>query len=392
MGKTKSIYDILASSSDEELDLLFNEIVLSGYEQGFNERADVMVAAADGTDLNEIYREIQQTLELRKRLRNQLVDQFTFRVTEVIDQVAVPSDVDFEVATEYGQPKGVRGGQKFARGYDFQFYDLAVRYTWMFIAEATRAQLEGLNNQALDADNRLVFNKILKTIYNPVNQLGTADNNIPIAVKKFYNNDGEVPPPWKSNTFLGTHTHYVGSNGATLTFANLTTLEDDMYSHGYGVQTGTKLVLYVNRQEGKVIRGFKVAGGAPYDFIPTEGYGGGVFLPASMGAVAVPVSTVPGQIGTYGPWHVVEDIYFPVGYVLALASGGPDNLLNPVGLREHRNPAYQGLKHIPGNTATYPLLDSYYRHGFGTGVRQRGGGFVMQVVASTSYTTPTQYV
>jgi hypothetical protein len=391
MVKT-SIFDLLATATDDELDLMFNEIVLGGYEQGFNERSDVLVAAADGTDLNEIFAEIQQTLALRQRLRNQLVDQFTYNVDTVIETVSIPSDVDFEVATEYGQPKGVRGGQRLVRGYDFQFYDLAVRYTWMFIAEATGAQLRNLNNQAIDADNRLVFNKVLKTIYNPTNLLGIADNNIPVNVKKFYNADGEVPPPWKTNTFLGTHTHYVGSNGATLTFANLTTLEDDMYSHGYGVQTGTKLVLYVNRQEGKVIRGFKVAGGAPYDFIPTEGYGGGVFLPASMGAVAVPVSTIPGQIGTYGPWHVVEDIYFQPGYVIAMASGGVNNLLNPVGIRNHSNPAYQGLKHIPGNSATYPLLDSYYRHGFGTGMRQRGGGFVMQVVASTSYTTPTPYV
>lgn len=389
MNGNKSILDLVLGSADNEL---MDEYLLRGFEQGYNERADVVVQAADGTDLNEMWREIQQTLALRQRLRNQLIDQFTFRVTDVIETVAVPSDVEFEVATEYGQPKGIRGGKKFNRGYDFQFYDLAVRYTWMFIAEADRSQLEGLNNQALDADNRLLFNKVLKTIYNPTNLLGTADNNIPVTVNKFYNGDGEIPPVWKTNTFLGTHTHYVGSNGATLVPANIQTIEDDMYSHGYGVQNGTKLVMYVNRQEGKIIRGFKVASGAPYDFIPTEGYGGGVFLPASMGAVAVPVSTVPGQIGTYGPWHIVEDIYFPAGYILGLASGGPDNLLNPIGIREHKNPAYQGLKHIPGGTADYPLLDSFYRRGFGTGVRQRGGGFVMQIVASTSYTTPAAYV
>lgn len=385
----KSIFSTLVDPAgvDEAMD----DILFGGYEYGFNERADVVVAAADGTDLNEFFREIQATLALRQRLRNGLIDQFTYNVTNVIDTVSVPSDVDFEVASEYGQPKGIRGGKKFNRGYDFQFYDLAVRYTWMFIAEADRAQLENLHNQALDADNRLLFNKVLKTIYNPVNQLGTADNNIPVTVNKFYNGDGEVPPPWKVNTFLGSHTHYVGSNGASLVPANLTAIEDDMYSHGYGVQNGTKLVLYVNRQEGKIIRGFKVASGAVYDFIPSADYGGGVILPASMGIVARP-TPIPGEIGTYGPFHVVEDLYFPAGYVLCLAAGGPDNIVNPIGIRNHKNPAYQGLKHIPGNTAAYPLLDSYYRHGFGTGVRQRGGGYVMQIVASTTYTTPTQYV
>jgi len=386
----QSIYELLADPG--AVDQLYDDILFSGYEQGFNERADVMVQAADGTDLNEIFREIQQILALRQSLRNQLVDQFTYQVTDVIEQVAVPSDVDFEVATEYGQPKGIRGGKRFNRGYDFQFYDLAVRYTWMFLAEADRAQIENLNNQALDADNRLIFNKVLKTIYNPTNQLGTADNNIPVTVNKFFNGDGEIPPIWKTNTFLGSHTHYVGSNGASLVPANIQLIEDDLYSHGYGVQNGTKLVLYVSRQEGKIIRGFKVATGATYDFIPTEGYGGGVILPASMGIVAQPGQAVAGQIGTYGPWHIVEDIYFQPGYIIGLASGGPDDLMNPIGIRQHKNPAYQGLKHIPGGNAAYPLIDSFYRHGFGTGVRQRGGGFVMQIVASTTYTTPAAYV
>src|SRR5882672_3529119 len=336
----QSIYELLADPG--AVDQLYDDILFSGYEQGFNERADVMVQAADGTDLNEIFREIQQILALRQSLRNQLVDQFTYQVTDVIEQVAVPSDVDFEVATEYGQPKGIRGGKRFNRGYDFQFYDLAVRYTWMFLAEADRAQIENLNNQALDADNRLIFNKVLKTIYNPTNQLGTADNNIPVTVNKFFNGDGEIPPIWKTNTFLGSHTHYVGSNGASLVPANIQLIEDDLYSHGYGVQNGTKLVLYVSRQEGKIIRGFKVATGATYDFIPTEGYGGGVILPASMGIVAQPGQAVAGQIGTYGPWHIVEDIYFQPGYIIGLASGGPDDLMNPIGIRQHKNPAYQG--------------------------------------------------
>lgn len=390
-----NVYDLLMDPIG--VDLAIDDILFSGFEAGFNERSDVVVQAADGTDLNEMWREIQATLAVRQQQRNQLIDEFTFRVSDVIETVAVPSDVDFEVASEFGQPKGIRGGKTFNRGYDFQFYDLAVRYTWMFIAEANRAQLEGLNNQALDADNRLLFNRIMKTIYNPTNLLGTVDNNIPITVNKFYNGDGEVPPSWKTNTFSGSHTHYVGSNvagGASATFDSekIQFIEDDMISHGYGMQNGTKLVLYVSLQEGKIARTFRVATGDPYDFIPSEGYGGGVLLPFNGGIVARPTDRVPGQIGTYGPWHIVEDLYFPAGYILGLATGGPDSLANPIGIREHKNPAYQGLKHIPGSTANYPLIDSFYRRGFGTGVRQRGGGFVMQIVASASYTTPAAYV
>jgi hypothetical protein len=84
----------------------------------------------------------------------------------------VPSEADFERLRSTVSRRASPGGKSFNRGYDFKFYDLAVRYTWMFIAEASRAQLENLNNMALEADNRLLFNKVMKTLFNPVNGIG----------------------------------------------------------------------------------------------------------------------------------------------------------------------------------------------------------------------------
>jgi len=385
MGR-QSMYDLLTMPTG--IDDLPG---IRGFEQGFNERSDVAVQAADGTDLNEYFREIQQVLALRNTQRHRLIDRLTFDVVDTIDSVSVPAQVQFEEASEFGQPKGIRGGAKFFRGYDFKFYDLAVRYTWMFLAEADRAQLENLTNMALDADSQLLFSTVMKCLFNPTNLVGVADNNIPVTVNKFYNNDGEVPPPYKNTTFLGTHNHYLGSNGATVTSANLDAMADHLIHHGFGVDNGTRLVLMVNRVEGAVIRTFRVTGGAKYDFIPSSLYGGGIYLPASMGIVARPEGEVDGEVGTYGPWHVVEDDWIPAGYMAGIATGGTNNLMNPVGLRQHKNPAYQGLKIIPGQRSDYPLLDSFYRRGLGTGIRQRGGGVMMQVVASTTYTVPAAY-
>lgn len=390
MGK-RSIYDILVEPSLEDIrEITGFTSPLGTSGPGFNERADVVVQAADGTDLNQFFQEIQATIQLRNAQRNRLIDQLTYKVTNEIEMVGVPTSGDFEVASEYGQPVGIRGGKRFNRGYDFEFYDLAVRYTWMFLAEADRRQLENLNNMALEADNRLLFNKVFKTLFNPVNLIGVADSNIPVNVYKLYNGDGEVPPPWKNNTFVGSHTHYITSGGATINSAAITLLEDDLISHGYGMQNGTKLVLWVNRQQGKVIRTFRVLTGSTYDFIPSVGVGGGVQIGPGQ-IIGRPDGPVPGEIGTYGPFHVVEEEYVPPGYVVALAAGGPDNLTNPIGIREHKNPAYQGLKIIPGQRSDYPLIDSFYRRGFGTGVRQRGGGMVMQITASGTYTVPGLY-
>lgn len=364
-----------------------------GNERGFNERADVVVAA-DGTDLNDFWNEVNDTIRIRNAQRDRMIDFLTTRVTGAVTSVTVPSQVDFEEASEYGQPVGIRGGAtRYFRGYDFKFYDLAIRYTWMFIAEADRRQLEMQHNLALDADNKLLFNKVMKTLFNGLNVVGVGDKNEPVTVYKFYNGDGEVPPPYATSTFTGTHTHYLTSGGATVTSANLVTVSNELGHHGYTLNNGYRIALLVNKQEADVIRGFKTSTGAAFDFVPNPAYyGGAIFVPNTGTYVGGPSGTMPGEIGTWGPFHVIEEPYIPAGYMVALASGGPENLTNPIGLREHTNPAYRGLKIIPGQRSDYPLLDSFYRRGFGTGIRQRGGGVVMQITAAGSYTIPALYV
>lgn len=383
-----SIYQALAM--DDGLDLFTR--TFAGSEAGFNERADVAVAAVDGTDLNAMWKEFQATVALRNAQRNRLIDLLTFKVTKEVDTVSVPSVVDFEEASEYGQPVGIRGGARFHRGYDFKFYDLAVRYTWMFLAEADRQQLESYNNMALEADNRMLFTKVMKTIFNNVNLVGVADGNIPVNVYKLYNADGEVPPQYKNTVHSGTHNHYLTSGGATVTSANLDSMAAHLKHHGFGVDNGTTLVLLLNSQEIDTVKTFKVATGAAYDFIPSSNYGGGVFLTSNAQIIARPSGEVPNEVGTYGPWHIVEEDFIPAGYMLGLAQGGSGNIQNPVGIREHANPSYRGLQLIPGQRSQYPLIDSFYRRGFGTGIRQRGGAIVMQVTAAGAYSIPAAYV
>lgn len=365
---------------------------LVGAEQGFNERADV-IQAADGTDLNDFWNEVQDTIRIRNQDRNSIIDALSFRVTGTTEEVSVPSEVDFEEASEYGQPVGIRAGAaRYFRGYDFKFYDLAIRYTWMFIAEATGAQLRQQHNLALEADIKLQFRKVMQRLFNPLNGNGFSDKNEPVTVYGFYNGDGEVPPAYKQNTFLGTHNHYVTSGGATVTPANLGTLATLLEEHGYTLQNGYRLVLWVNKQEADVIKTFRTADGAAFDFVPNPAaYGGAVWVPSNGTYIGGPQGTVKGEIGTYGPFHIVEEGYIPAGYMAAVATGGQNNLSNPIGLREHANPAYRGLKVIPGQRSDYPLVDSFYRRGIGTGIRHRGAGAVMQITANANYTVPAAY-
>lgn len=365
-----------------------------GAEQGFNERADV-VQAADGTDLNDFWAEVQQTIAIRNADRSTLVDRLIYRVSDITTEVQVPSSVDFEPASEYGQPVGIRGtATRLFRGYDFKFYDLGVRYTWMALAEMGADQLQMNHNLALEADRKLFFTKVMQRLFNPLNSTGFTDKNEPVTVFAAYNADGEVPPTYKQTTFSGTHNHYVISGNTAVTPANLDAIQLLTEEHGYTIQNGYQNVLWVNKQEGDIIATFKVGvNGSKYDFVPNPAvYSGKVWVPNNGSYVGGPSQALPGEIGTWGPFHVVQEGYIPAGYLVSVVTGGANNLSNPVGLREHKNPAYRGLKVIPGQRSDYPLIDSFYRRGLGTGIRHRGGLAIMQVKASGNYTVPAAYV
>ena len=88
---------------------------------------------------------------------------------------------------------------------------------------------------------------------------------------------------------------------------------------------------------------------------------------------------------------IIEEPLMPPGYLLFLSTGGVNQDENIVGIREHSSPAWRGLKLMPGNQQRYPLIDGYYVHGFGTGIRRRTGAVIMQITANASYQIPVQY-
>ena len=367
--------------------------VIRGYDtRGFNTEGSVLTQTADGADLNRMWSEFQQTLNIFNRDGDALVNFLTYKVEKPTERILYPTGGDFEEASEYGEPVGIRNGTPFIMGFPFKWYDLAIRYTWKFLAEAQAAQVESLNNEALAADSRLQMLQVLKAIFNNVNVVANI-HDVAVNCYRLYNADGTVPPQWKKTTHLGNHTHYLVSGAATVDAGDLQDMEDHLYHHGYTINRGYKLVLMVNRVEGATIRTFRITTpGTRYDFIPKAGYGGGVIMPQGMGIVGQPGGEVPGEIGTYGPFHVVEEDWIPAHYMLAFVTGGEKNLGNLVGIREHEQTSLRGLQLVKGRDNDYPLTDAFYRHGLGAAVRHRGAGVVMQVKAAGNYDIPAAYV
>lgn len=360
--------------------------------RGYNAGGDVLTQTADGRPLNDIWTEFQQTISIANERRQTLIDLLTFPVTSTIEDVPQFGGGDFEKMSEYGVPQGFRpSANVLSLGYSFDWYDIAARFTWQFLSEASAGQVEAVHQGILEADNRLVFLEVMRTLFRNTNRTANI-NQQNYNVYTFWNADGTVPPAYKNNTFAGSHTHFRASGAATINSGDLDEIADDFKSHGYSAENGTTHFVLVNNVEAQVIRTFKVATGSRYDFIPAQG-SPAIILPSTAGLLG---TQVPNSfrgfnvIGSYGTMLIIEEEYIPAGYVAAFASGGQANLNNPIGFREHANAALRGLRLVKGRDADYPLIDSYYARGFGTGVRQRGAGLVMKITAG-SYTVPAEY-
>jgi hypothetical protein len=367
---------------------------ISGGARGYATAGDVLTQTVDGRSLNDIWSEFAATLDLHNNFRQALIDLLSFNVNAPIEDVPQVTGDDFEEASEFGIPKSIRGGDYFSMGYDFKWYDLRIAYTWQYLAEASAAQVESLNNMALEADNRLMFGKVLRAVFNNVTRVANIRQQN-VNVYPFYNGDATVPPAFKTYVHAGAHQHYLVSGAATVDFGDLDEMETHLKHHGYGSSMGSNLILLANSQQINTMRSFRVATGASYDFIASQG-SAPYLLPTNTGGVVG--SQPPAQYqglqvaGRYGNWLIVEEDFVPAGYLVGFATGGTLNATNPVGIRQHANSGLRGLRLIKGNDNDYPLIDSYYNHGFGTGVRHRGAGVVMQIKAAGGFDIPAAYV
>ena len=206
--------------------------------------------------------------------------------------------------------------------------------------------------------------------------------------------DSIVPPPYMGNTFAASTSHYFASGAATLDSGDIEAAMRLITIKGYGVAVGSQLVILANPAEAAPIQSWRAGvvldntQKALYDFVPSSN--APPFLSSENVIGAIPPADFHGLKvpGAYGKAWLIESNYVPAGYVAVVASGGPGSPDNVVAVRQHSNPAYQGLRVIPG-TGPYPLQDSFFARGVGVGVRHRGAAVCMQVTTNASYTAPS---
>jgi hypothetical protein len=365
--------------------------------QGISTRGDVLInMTADGVDLNDIWNEIQDVLAIFNEERSAIRNLCSFRTLNAAD--AIPQSISsesFEEATEFGVPRAVRPPADYLKlGYQFRDWDLSLRSTWKFLREATAEQVQAGVTRILEAENKNTNGTVLNRLFNPATEL----NEWQHTCYGLWNADGMIPPMYLGTTFDGTHTHYLTSGSTSFDSPDLEQMMHHIREHGYGIEPNTaQLVTFFNPDDftSSLITTWR----AGHEYSPSGPLPQWDFIPSALQPSFISNEIIQGPIppadynglkvwGSYGYTLLVQSAYVPKGYVATVATSGPNDIANPIGFREHVNPAYQGLRHIAG-VGPYPLVDSFFARGFGVGTRHRGAGCVMRITTSTSYTAPT---
>ncbi|AWZ26538.1 hypothetical protein CEJ39_22255 [Rhodococcus pyridinivorans] len=377
------------------MDTLISQLYAYGGDsgQGYATEGDVLVnQTADGVDLNTIWAQAASAMSLYNRERSALAALISYPTTNVGD--AIPqqaASANFEEVSEFGEPQGLRSvPDALVLGYDFKDYDLASRMTWKFLRNATAEQVQAAINQALEADNRLVTGKLLRRLFDPTE--GT-NEHMHRVFGLWNGTDGMAPPPHAGLDFPSTTSHYLASGNTAIDPGDLLDAINAVRLKGFGTSVDTRLIVLCHPNEAEEISTFRAgqeANGVPskFDFIPSAS------APAYLTEENVVGQVAPGEfgglevLGSYGPVWIVPSYFVPAGYFAVVATGGPNSARNPIAFRQHTNPAYQGLRIIPGRDQRYPLQDSYFARGFGCGVRYRSAACVVQVTPGSVYTPP----
>ena len=113
-------------------------------EGGFHTLGDVLVdRTADGVLLQKLWDDQRDLLSAWSSHQDAVTSLLAFKTTDPADAVAqTMAKFTFEEASEFGEPKGARHGDFLICGLDFRDFDLATRFTWKYLRDATARQIE----------------------------------------------------------------------------------------------------------------------------------------------------------------------------------------------------------------------------------------------------------
>ncbi|WP_006247734.1 hypothetical protein [Mycolicibacterium tusciae] len=284
-----------------------------GNRHGTATRGDVLVNRLnDGTDLNEIWDEINEALSLYNKQKSALAGLLAYRTTNVAD--AIPQSVEvplLEEATEFGTPVGIADPTYLSLGFSYKDFDIASRMSWRYLREADSEQVTNRVARIIAGDNQLVNGSILQRLLDPTVRVNDWGHN----VYGLYNGDMK-PPDYMGKTFDSTHKHYLTTTTTTLDSLHVEAGINHVREHGYGVQTG-RFVLLMNPADVQTSlitswragKEYRTGGPLPkWDFVVSSNAPARITHEHVEGATPPPDYNGLPVLGSYGSALVIESL------------------------------------------------------------------------------------
>lgn len=143
--------------------------------------ADALVTrTSDGYDINEIWTDFRDAVQLWNTERNQIADLPSFRTLNAADVAAQNiTPPDFEVATQFGVPNAVGSpAEDLPLGYSLKHHSTRSSFSWQSLRVMDRRQVERILDSILEADNRNVTGNVLYRLFSPKVERNDVDPNI----------------------------------------------------------------------------------------------------------------------------------------------------------------------------------------------------------------------
>jgi len=248
------------------------------------------------------------------------------------------------------------------------------------LAYMTAAEMNRHIQTVTIQNTNTVRHEILRAMLNSAQRTFADDIAGSLTVEPLANGDSVVYPPVLGSEAEATEDHYYGVNYITSAISDtnnpIYTIVQDLEEH-YGDDIGC--VVFINPTAQPYVEAL-----ADFDEVPDR-----YIRPGDDTAVPFGMPSVPGKIigRCSGAWVSVWR-WIPDGYMLGINTDMPSPLMRRI------DPPDTGLKPnltLVAKSDEYPLESSHYRNRFGYAVTNRLGGVAIQLVASTTYTTPTAY-
>lgn len=307
-------------------------------------------------------------------------------VQETTDQHAeryfLPSGGMMQAAANRSRPGAVKPLNSYDVAYPIDDFRDQIAADFVATAYMTAAQLQA---QVVGVAERYRNTKrylILRALLNSTNETFTDQKYGSLTVRRLANADGTLYIPLiGSSTELSGHSHYAGTNYVSSSISDTNnpyvTIRDHLEEH-FGDSTIVAFINNAERAKTEALTGF--AERVPMATTPADNN-------AVLAEQGLP--SVPGRIiGAINDVLVSEWRWIPSGYILGVAVDQP----GPLKKRwdEEVASSLRGFQ-LKAQQTEFPIEESFWmaREGYGSG--NRLNGVALQLVASTSYTTPTAY-